>query len=121
MDTQNYNEGTPPNILSLAEFLRTSKDSNGISDLDKISLEYLLALTEIAHTTDFSEHYAKQIKEKSNARKLITLSEKIAHDATSDLKSSLDIIAEYSNYFNEIENPCHDSFSTVGNFLANDF
>ena len=116
-----YSEGTPPNILSLAECLRTSKDSNGISDLDKISLEYILALTEIAHTTAFSEHYAKQIKEKSNTRKLVTLSEKIAYDATSGLKSSLDIIAEYSNYFNEFENPYNDSFSSVGNFLANDF
>ena len=70
-----YSKCNHPDILSLIEFLRTSKDSNGVSNLDKISLEYVLALTEVAHAIAFSEHYAKQIKEKSNARKLVTLSE----------------------------------------------
>lgn len=110
-----YAKNSSVNLLSLIEEMRPT------GDIDKISLKYILALTEFAHTTAYSEHYAKQIKEKANARKLVDISQKIAYDAKVGLKSNLDIIAEATNSFNELDNPESETFSPVGNFISSDF
>lgn len=110
-----YAKNSSVNLLSLIEEMRPT------GDVDKISLSYILALTEIAHTTAYSEHYAKQIKEKSNARKLVSISDKIAYDAKVGLKSNLDIIAEATNSFNELDSTEIETFSPIGNFISSDF
>jgi replicative DNA helicase len=84
-------------------------------------MSYVLSLAEVAHTTAYSQHYANEIKEKSNARKLIALADKISHDAKGGLKSSLDIISESTLAFNDFDNPEKNSFSSVGKFISSDF
>jgi replicative DNA helicase len=94
-----YHTKVTPNILSLVEDLRTSFDDCGKNLLDKIEIGYVLALTEVAHTTAYSIDYAQRIKEKSEHRKLIRQAEIIVHDAQIGLKSPLDIIADTTNAF----------------------
>lgn len=68
-----------PNLLSLMEELRMSKD---LEKMGENSIEYVLTITEIAHTTAFAEHYANIIKEKSILRNLIRAGEEIIQEAT---------------------------------------
>ena len=75
-----------PNVLSLLEELRTTKD------LDKIGMEYVLGITEIAHTTAFAENYAHTIKEKSVLRNLIRVGEEIIQEATAAKNPLNDIL-----------------------------
>lgn len=70
-----YSRKVIPNILTLVEQLRAS------NDLKRIGIEYVLGITEVAHTTAYAEDYAGIIKEKSILRNLIRASEEIIQEA----------------------------------------
>ena len=115
-----YDDKKPVTILTLFEELRNSKDPQGKSLLDLIDINYALTLTEYAHTTAYSIHYAKIIKEKSDYRQLITLGENLIENAGSGLQSPLEIIAETSNTFNNF-NINDDGFFNVGEYIYKNF
>ena len=115
-----YNDKKPVTFLTLFDELHTAKDKRGKSLLDLIGMEYVLALIESAHTTAYAEHYAKQIKEKSEYRKLINLGENLIQNAGAGLQSPLEIIAETTRAFNNF-NINTDEFLNVGQYLYKDF
>ena len=81
-----YSKKIIPNMLSLSEELRTS------NEVDKVGLDYLFSLPEVAHTTAYTEFYAQTIKEKSILRKLIRAGEEIIQDSTAAIKPLNDIL-----------------------------
>lgn len=81
-----YQKKVIPNILSVIEELRAS------DELKKISLEYILGITEIAFTTAFAESYANTIKEKSILRSLIRAGEEIIQEAVAAQNPLNDIL-----------------------------
>ena len=81
-----YSKKIVPNMLSLVEELRAK------GEVEKVGLEYLFSLMEIAHTTAYAEYYAHTIKEKSILRKLIRVGEEIIQDATAAVKPLNDIL-----------------------------
>ena len=81
-----YQKKVIPNILSLMEELRMS------NELEKIGIDYILGITEVAHTTAFAEHYATIVKEKSILRSLIRVSEEIIQEATAAQNSLNEIL-----------------------------
>ena len=81
-----YSKKVIPNMLSLVEELRSS------GELEKIGLEYVFSLMEIAHTTAYAEFYAQTIKEKSILRKLIKVGEEIIQEASTAVKPLNDIL-----------------------------
>ena len=81
-----YQKKVIPNILSLMEELRMS------GDLERIGMEYILGIMEIAHTTAYAESYANVIKEKSILRKLIRVGEEIIEEATAAQSPLNDIL-----------------------------
>ncbi len=111
-----YSDKKPVTILTLCDELRTSKNDQGKSLLDFIGLDYVLGITEVAHTTAYAEHYAKTIKEKSDYRKLILLGEKLIQSAQDGFKHPIDIISEASNEFNQFAVQGEDFFN-VGEYL----
>ena len=80
-----YKNDIIPTILTLMEEFRKT------DEVRKIGIEYILSISESAHTIVYAEHYAKQIKEKSDLRKLQEIALKIATDAEIGLKTPLDI------------------------------
>lgn len=82
--TKIYNDGKPISLLTLFEDLRLNIDDNGKSLLDKIGHTYILGVVETAHTTAYAEHYAKQIKEKSNYRQIQDLLDVVAEDIATE-------------------------------------
>ena len=92
-----YTKKIIPNILSLVEELHTS------GEIEKIGMEYIFSLLEVAHTTAYAEFYAKTIKEKSILRKLIRAGEEIIQEATLASKPLNDILDEAENNTSEFE------------------
>ena len=78
-----HNNGKPVNLLVFMEHLRTTLDDKGKSLLDSIGVEYVLGITESAHTTAYAEHYSKKIKEKSTYRLIKDMLAVIDNDVTS--------------------------------------
>ena len=118
-----YAKKVTPNILSLTETLRETNDEHGKNLLDKIGIEYVLGITEIAFTTAFAEEYAKQIKEKSDLRQIIRTSEKTIQAAIEGIKTPLDIIADTQNAFNHFsaQTETDKFFNNVGNYMVAKF
>ena len=82
-----YNKKVIPNLLSLAEELRST------GYLEKVTLDYVFSIAEVAHTTAFAEFYSQTIKEKSVLRNLIRIGEEIIQEAT-EAKTSLSNILD---------------------------
>ena len=116
-----FKEKKSADLLNLMEELRVTKDKQGNSVLKLIGIEYVLTIPEHAHTTAFAENYAKDIKAKSDQRKLIAQAEKIIHDAQQGLKSPLDIIADTYDAFNTFNDTPKETFCEVGIYLIRDF
>ena len=118
-----YAKKITPSILSLTETLRETKDEHGKNLLDKIGMEYVLGITEVAFTTAFAEEYARRIKEKSELRKLQRLGEKLIQAATEGIKPPLDIIADTQNAFNSFSTQTEEDkfFNNVGNYMVAKF
>ena len=112
---------TPVNMLTLVNTLNDSKDEHGVSFVDKVGVDYLFSLPQVAHTTAYATFYAKDIKDKSDLRKISTIANKIATDANSGLKSPLDIIAESATHFSAFSNIQNSRISDVGKYLMKDF
>lgn len=91
-----YNKKIIPNVLSLAEELRSVKDEKGQSLLDKITLTYVLGIVEIAHTTAYAETYAKNIKQKSELRKIYRLSAEVQQAAELGVVEPADVAYEFA-------------------------
>ena len=83
-----YDAGDPPNILTLIEYLRRS------GELDKFELTSIYSLAEYANTTAYVETYAREVKEKSLLRHVITTGEKLQQEAYKAAKPADEIIAD---------------------------
>ena len=83
-----YREDNPPTLLLLIEKLKQA------GELKKISLPYLYALSDIAHTDAYAESYAKEIREKSVLRQLIVIGEEIAAEAYANRLSAADLLEQ---------------------------
>ena len=115
-----YNDKKPVTLLTLFDELRTATDAKGNSLINLIGHDYFLAIVEIANTTAYSEFYAKQIKEKSEYRKLIGVGEQLIENAGTGFQSPLEIIAETFNAFNNF-NLQDTEFFNVGEYLYKNF
>ena len=82
-----YAKRLPIDYLAVEEELRKS------GDFGKIEHRYLLSLIDSTFTTARAEYHANIIKEKSNLRKLIELSDVLQDEAERGEKSFADIIA----------------------------
>ena len=82
-----FTSGSPIDVLSLLEELRRTKE------IEKTGYELIYALANAGYTTAYAEHHASIVKEKSELRQLIYLSEKIIDDAEHAVKPVADIVA----------------------------
>lgn len=92
-----FNNGISPNILTLVEELRTTKDEFGKPLLNGIGLEYLLHVAESAHTTAFAEHYARIIKDKSYLRQIDRIGEEMKQTAIEESTEPDQIAFDFAN------------------------
>lgn len=112
--TKIYNDGKPVSLLTLLEELRLNVDDNGKSLIDKIGHQYILGITQFAHTTAYAEFYAQQIKEKSNYRQIQDMLDSVAEDIATeqpldDVINKINIVADrFSAKFEEE----HKTFSS---------
>ena len=84
-------KGNPIDYLAVAEELRKT------GDFGNIEHRYLLGLIDATFTTARAGYHANIIKEKSNLRKLLELSEILATEATRGEKSFADLLALTEN------------------------
>ena len=96
---QLYSQGTIPDILLIAEELRTS------DMLEKIGgMTYLFALNEWTFTTAFIESHSKIVKEKAILRKIILASQITIDDAQKGIKTVSDIIFDSQKMLEDLNN-----------------
>lgn len=93
-----FNQGIPPNLLSLIEELRRSQD------LKKLDMTLIFALADAGYTTAYAEHHSKIIKEKAILRRLIDASSLISYNAQKDVRPLNEILSDAENLFAEIKN-----------------
>ena len=110
-------EGQIVNIIVFMEHLRLTSDTNGKSLLDSIGLEHVLSIIESANTTAYSEHYTKQIKEKSDLRKLQEVALKITADAETGLKSPLDIVNDAISDFKFLDKVATSKITSLNDYF----
>ena len=111
-----YSKGEPIDYLTVEEELRKS------GDFQKIDHRYLLSLINATYTTAYVEFHAKNIKEKSDLRKLIFTSKIIREDANRAILSPYEIIAKAQLSFNQISrNYTPSTHSSFSDFFANHF
>ena len=110
-------EGQIVNIIVFMEHLRLTSDTNGKSLLESIGLEHVLSIIESANTTAYSEHYAKQIKEKSDLRKLQEVALKITADAETGLKSPLDIVNDAISDFKFLDKVATSKITSLNDYF----
>ena len=111
-----YSKGVPIDYLAVEEELRKS------GDFKKIDHKYLLSLIDVAYSTALAEHHAKIIKEKSDLRKLILISNIIHEDANKAILSPTEIIAKAQLGFDQItRHLTPSSKSSFPDFFALDF
>lgn len=91
-----YNEGTPPNVLSLIQKLTNT------GELEKVGRAFLYMLTEYANTTAYVDAYCRIIKEKSNLRRIKAAAEKVAQNANNATLPANQIITTAMTEFNAI-------------------
>ena len=91
-----YNKGMPPNLLSIVEELRKSRD------IGKVDFSYLQSVIFAVHTNAYAKAHAKVIKEKSELRRLIRIAEILDNDARQGIMNPLDIIARAQQAFDDI-------------------
>ena len=81
-----YREDQPANLLTLIEKLRQA------NELDNIGLQYLYALSEIAHTDAYAVSFAQTIREKSILRQIIVIGEEIVAEAYSNRLTAQELL-----------------------------
>ena len=109
-----FAEGSTPNLLSLIEELKHSKD------FEKIGSAYIYSLADSGFTTAYVEDHAAVIKEKALRRKFIRLAELLADDAQNDLKSVTDIISHTQNTLRSVSDSSSSvAFDVVQSFKNN--
>lgn len=118
---QIYADKKPVTIATLFENLRQNTDFQGKSLLDSIGIDYVLSITEVAHTTAYAVPYAQEIKNKSNLRKLAYQAENILADCQQGLKSPLDIIADTNNVFRQLDGGKNSAFFDVATYIESEF
>ena len=91
-----YEQGIPPNLLSIFEELRKSTDAG------KVDFGYLQSVSVAVHTNAYAKAHAEIIKEKSELRRLIRIAEVLDHDARQGILRPADIIASAQESFDEI-------------------
>ena len=83
-----YREGSPANILTLIEKLRQK------NKLGEVSVKYISSLSGLTDTTAYVESYAKEIRERSLLRQLITLGLEISHSAYENRLPAAEILRQ---------------------------
>lgn len=117
-----YNEGTPPNVLSLKDELQAT------DHLNDVGITFLYMLTEFANTTAYVPAYCQKIKEAANLRRVQFAAEKLARDATMGIKPIADILDEFNATSTALVNPAeqfkvstlNDCFDTTNNIFLNE-
>lgn len=94
-----YEQGIPPNLLSIFEELRKSRDAG------KVTFGYLQSVSLAVPTNAYAKAHAKIIKEKADFRQLIRVAEVLVHDAQQGVINPSDIIARAQQSFAEIVDP----------------
>ena len=110
-----YNRGVPVDVLLVQdEIERIEAKITGA----KVQLKYLLGLVDCEYSTARADSYVEVIKEKSELRKLIDLSE-IISDKASKLDADADKIrAEFENILFDDEKDKSNKFSSVGDIVT---
>ena len=84
-----YNNGTPPNVLLVEDELRRT------GELKRLDHMYLLSLVDIEFTTARAESYAKEIREKSQLRRLIEMGEILIDNAYRQETTASELAANF--------------------------
>ncbi len=109
-----YAKGEPIDYLAVEEELRKT------GDFGKIDHRYLLGLIDATFTTARAEYHANIIKEKSNLRKLIELSDVLQDEAERGEKSFSEIIAyAQSHLFSWCRSSLPSKSSHLADYFAN--
>ena len=113
--TNLFLRGNKPDMLSIIEALRKS------GEFETIGVDYVAKLPFWTYTNAYIEQHARIIKEKSDLRRVMTLSSKMNGDAQRG-KTAAEIISDISGEFSRFETDSGVSkFSNVRDFFAKDF
>ena len=111
-----YREDQPPNLLTLIEKLKKA------GELNRIGLQYLYVLSEIAHTDAYIESYAKEIREKSILRQLIIIGEEMAAEAYANKISAAELLEQTERRILEVSSRTNKSdFKKISEVLQSSF
>ena len=106
-----YKKGTSPNMLLITDWLKSKNyifkgEGDTVSPYDKVSIETIMDLGQVAFTTAYAETYALKIKEASTRYKLLRLGNNFQVNAEDFTKSLPDLIAN-------AEKALHDATSNI--------
>ena len=93
---QLYAQGTPPNPLSIIDELRKT------GELEKVDSKYLLLIFSMSFTNAYAEIHAKNVKTKSDLRRLLQAAKMLSQRAYEGILTTADIIAEHQRTLEEI-------------------
>ena len=93
-----YKSGTAPSMPLIAEWLKSKNyifkgENDTVSPYDKVSVETIMDLGQVAFTTAYAESYALKIKEVSNREKLLRIGTSFQQNAEDVTKSLNDLVA----------------------------
>lgn len=120
-----YRNGTPPNMPSIADWLKRKNyifkgEGNAVSPYDKVSVDTISALGQVAFTTAFAESYALKIKDASNRDKLVRLGISIQENARDLTKDFSTLVIDAENAFRDITgNATQQKFIPEFSYFAN--
>ena len=111
-----YESGIDPNLISLLENLKESKD------LKALDLNYVANIGYWHYTTAFAVSDAKKIKEKSALRNLKHIFEQSLNNIQNNLSDPSDVLNDTSDKLAKLNIANDDStFSSFGSFFKQDF
>ena len=96
--TDLYKSGIAPTMLLIADWLKRRNyifkgEGDTVSPYDKVSVETIMDLGQVAFTTAYAESYAMKIKEESNRNKLLRIGNNFQKNAEDVTKSLNDLVA----------------------------
>lgn len=104
-----YEHGTPPNMPSISDWLQRKGyifkvEGSTISPYDKVRMDSIMAMRQVAFTTAYAETFTLKIKEASNRLKLIKLGNALQTDAANVKNEMSALITSSEKAFRDITN-----------------
>ena len=102
-----YKSGTAPSMPLIAEWLKSKNyifkgENDTVSPYDKVSVETIMDLGQVAFTTAYAESYALKIKEASSRNKFLQLGNNFKDNAEDFTKSLHDLMANAEKVLRDV-------------------